>query len=143
MSLHVVILGGGLSGLAHGWFLKQAFGSELRLTLLEKASRPGGWLETRQSDEFLFEQGPRSFRAKGRGSETLALVEALGLQEELLVPDPQANRRYIYDQGRLTCLPRRWWQIPFSPLTRGWMKVALARCIDAKSGERRECADLF
>lgn len=142
MSLHFVILGGGLSGLAHGWFLKQAFGPQLRLTILEKGARPGGWLETRKGDGFLFEQGPRSFRPKGKGKETLALVEALGLQEELLAPDPEASRRYIYHQDRLIPLPRCWWQIPFSPLTRGWMK-ALWRDTSMPKGEEEQSVQAF
>lgn len=123
MSHHVVILGAGISGLATAWFLKQRLGSHVRLTLLEKESRVGGWIQTIHSQGFLFEQGPRSCRTKGTGQETLALIEALGLQDQVLAPHPDAHKRYIYQDAGLQCLPKHVWKVPFNALTRGWLKA--------------------
>ncbi len=123
MSRHIVILGAGISGLAMAWFLKQALGSHLHLTLIEKNSRAGGWIQTIQTDGFLFEQGPRSCRTQGSGQETLALIEALGLQNQVLIPHKQARNRYIYHHQRLQRMPKHLWEIPFNPLTRGWIKA--------------------
>lgn len=123
MSEHIVILGAGISGLATGWFLKQRLGEQIRLTLIEKSSRAGGWIQTIQTEEFLFEQGPRSCRTKGIGQETLALIEALELQDQVLVPHPDARNRYIYTPRGLQRLPRHLWEIPFNPLTRSWMSA--------------------
>jgi oxygen-dependent protoporphyrinogen oxidase len=123
MSRHIVVLGAGISGLAIAWFIKQHMGSNVRLTLIEKSSRVGGWIQTIQNEGFLFEQGPRSCRSKGTGQETLALIEALGVQEEVLVPQKEARDRYIYGPKGLQRLPRHLWEIPFNFLTRGWLKA--------------------
>lgn len=120
---HIVILGAGISGLAIAWFLRQRWGSHVQLTILEKSRRVGGWIHTSQTEGYLFEQGPRSCRSKGNGQETLALVEALGLQDQVITPASESHHRYIYDQNCLQCLPRHLWEVPFSPLMRGWCQA--------------------
>lgn len=99
----VLVLGGGISGLALGWFLREKYGYDIDLTILEKSDHVGGWIHTLDKDGFLFEQGPRSCRPKGPGMETLRLVEALGLEKEVIVGG--ASRRYIYRKGRLQRVP--------------------------------------
>ena len=69
MARHIIILGAGISGLATAWFLKKYADqkqSQLKITLIEKSQRAGGWIQTIQTGKFLFEQGPRSFRSKER-----------------------------------------------------------------------------
>jgi|GEM_PF-625213 len=121
--MHVAILGAGISGLATAWFLRHFFGSTIRLTVIEKNSHPGGWVETCRQEGFLFEQGARSCRSKGAGRETLALIEALGLQEQVLTPHPDARHRYLYEGQQLQRLPRHLWQVALNPLTRGWLNA--------------------
>lgn len=115
---HFVILGAGISGLSLGWFLKERYGSSISLTILEKASRCGGWIETNRSTEgFLFEQGPRSCRCS-TGLETLKLVESLGLQKEVITPSDAAKQRFLYLNQKLQPVPRHFGSFLFSPLTR-------------------------
>lgn len=120
---HIVILGAGISGLATAWFLKQRLGSQSRLTVIEKSQRPGGWIQTLQTNEFLFEQGPRSCRTKGAGHETLALIESLGLQDQVITPHSDAKTRYVYNGQHLQPFPKHMWEIPFNPLTRSCLKA--------------------
>ncbi|NGX60543.1 MAG: Protoporphyrinogen oxidase [Chlamydiae bacterium] len=103
----IVILGGGISGLSAAWFAKKKWGREASITLLEGRPRVGGWIETCQKEEFLFEKGPRGFRPKGNGKQTLALVESLGLQSEIVSCNENEKKRYISRKGKL---------VPFSPL---------------------------
>jgi len=98
---HVVILGAGISGLAAGWFLKQKYPS-LAITILEKSSRCGGWIQTMKSEEFLFELGPRSCRPSQC---TLKLIQDLHIESEVLTGHPQANRRYLYRHQTLQAMP--------------------------------------
>jgi len=119
---HFIVLGAGISGLATGWFIKQRFPDD-HLTILEKTSRPGGWIQSIHLKGFLFEQGPRSCRPQGAGLQTLALIEALGLQEEVICPAPEAHQRFIYYQNKLQPLPKRLREVPFSPLMKGWAKA--------------------
>jgi oxygen-dependent protoporphyrinogen oxidase len=128
MSHHIVILGGGISGLSCAWYLKKHWGSHIKLTILEKSNRLGGWVQTRFHEGFLFEQGPRSCRSKGAGRATLQLIEDLGLQNEVISADPLAKRRYLYTNQKLQPLPHNllsWLSSPFLvPLLRAaWRDV--------------------
>src|SRR5437762_1101962 len=96
MPRHVVILGAGISGLSSAWYLKRQHGREIDITIIEKSSRCGGWIQTIDQDGFLFEQGPRSCRPSGSGIYTLQLIEELGIQKEVIVADQDSKLRYIY-----------------------------------------------
>lgn len=102
---HYVIIGAGISGLALGWFLKQNQQENIQLTILEASKRVGGWIQTRIEDNFLFEQGPRSFRPAGTGIATLQLIESLGLQKKIIFASKAARKRYLYTDQQLCCLP--------------------------------------
>ena len=54
-----IIIGAGISGLSLGWFLREKF-PIASIKVFEKNSRPGGWIQTLTSGDFLFETGPRS-----------------------------------------------------------------------------------
>lgn len=113
----IVILGAGISGLSLGWFLKKKYGSTLDLLILEKTSRPGGWIQTQHVQDTLFDQGPRSCRTRGHGLETLKLIEELGLSDQVLPADRAAKKRYIYADKTLKALPGGWLSLLTSPWT--------------------------
>jgi oxygen-dependent protoporphyrinogen oxidase len=140
---HVIILGAGISGLATAWFLKKHFGSRIQITLLEKEARLGGWIQTVQNGDFLFEQGPRSCRTKGSGREMLHLVEGLGLQDQLIAAHSSARQRFIYRKGRLQGLPRKPLEFPFSPVMKGWMGALWLDWTASKSAEEDESVEAF
>src|SRR6266850_6812442 len=61
---HVVVVGGGVSGLATAyWVAQQAErrGAAIRTTVLESASRPGGRVWTERVDGFQIELGANGF----------------------------------------------------------------------------------
>ena len=94
----VVVIGGGVSGLACAYRLKKL---GLPVTLLEASPRVGGLVESVERGGFLFESGPQSFQ----GTETLlGLFHDLGIEDELCKADPSAPR-YILRQGRLRKIP--------------------------------------
>lgn len=102
--MRVLIVGGGIAGLSAAYFLERA-GAEGRwsgeIFLVEAAHRLGGKILTVREDGFLVEGGPDSFlRTKPDG---LALVRALGLEEELIAP--QARTVYGLRRGRLVPIP--------------------------------------
>lgn len=125
MVKRVAVLGAGISGLAAAWFLKQKFDSNVELTVMEASPRAGGWIHTLLQDDFLFEQGPRSLRVKGADQAVWDLIEQLELQDQLIVPHSDAKFRYIYHRQHLEAVPGHLWNIPFSPLTKGWLRVLL------------------
>jgi oxygen-dependent protoporphyrinogen oxidase len=97
----VVVIGGGISGLACAFRLQQL---GVRVLLLESDEIAGGLVATVEKDGFLFESGPQSFQ----GTDVLFdLIRQLGIESELLKADPQAPR-FVFLHGKLQ-------EIPMSP----------------------------
>lgn len=112
---HFVILGGGITGLATAWFLRQRYGSAIHLTVIEKTARLGGWIETARKEGFLFEQGPRGCRPIGNGVDTLQLIQSLKLEDHVIFNSPAAQKRYLYRHEKLIPLPSNLWEICRTP----------------------------
>lgn len=119
MTSRVVVIGAGISGLALGWFLRQEMGESVDLRIFESSNRCGGWIKTDHVDGFLFENGPRSCRTRGHGRETLELVEALGISDEVITASPSANRRFLYMDETLHPFPNSFISFLRSPLMNG------------------------
>ena len=94
----VVVIGGGISGLACAYQLQQA---GIPARVLEAGTRPGGMIATKEKDGFRFELGPQSFLST---QPLLKLIDALGLKDQLLHADPKAPR-YILSGGKLIPAP--------------------------------------
>uniref|UniRef100_A0A3P8NSE3 Protoporphyrinogen oxidase n=1 Tax=Astatotilapia calliptera TaxID=8154 RepID=A0A3P8NSE3_ASTCA len=105
----VAVLGGGIGGLAASYYLCKS-PQVTKVILLEASSRFGGWLwSTRRSDGAVFEHGPRGIRPAGAvGSNTLNMVDDLGLGEEILpvsYSHVASRNRYLYVNGQLHKMP--------------------------------------
>jgi oxygen-dependent protoporphyrinogen oxidase len=114
----VVVLGGGISGLATGWYLQQLGGEHLDITVVENEPQPGGWIGTVWQAGYRWERGPHSLRVHSSSHTALALIEALGLSDAVIGSAPAARRRYLWDGSALQALPGKWWQFCTSSLTR-------------------------
>ncbi|XP_060054100.1 protoporphyrinogen oxidase isoform X2 [Erinaceus europaeus] len=109
MGRPVVVLGGGISGLAACFHLTRG-ARPPKVVLVEASERLGGWIHSvRGPDGAVFELGPRGIRPAGElGARTLLLVSELGLESEVLpVPGhhPAARNRFLYVDGSLHALP--------------------------------------
>lgn len=94
----VIVIGGGVSGLACAYRLQQL---QIPCTLLESGEAPGGLAATAERNGFLFESGPQSFQA----TQSLRdLIREIGLQDELLEADGKAPR-FILRGGRMVKIP--------------------------------------
>jgi protoporphyrinogen/coproporphyrinogen III oxidase len=96
----VIVVGGGISGLACAWRLQK---SGRKVLLLEASSRAGGTIGTVREHGYLLESGPNSTLDTtpliGR------LLEELGIAGERMDAAPAARNRYILHQGKLLALP--------------------------------------
>ncbi|HET9527230.1 MAG TPA: protoporphyrinogen oxidase, partial [Pyrinomonadaceae bacterium] len=99
----VVIVGGGISGLAAAHRLLELGLARSQLTLVEGSGRLGGTLETQHRDGFLLERGPDSFISEK--PEAVALAKRLGLESQLIQTNEENRRSFIVRNGRLRPVP--------------------------------------
>lgn len=96
----VIVLGAGISGLATSYWLKK---DGFDVNILESKSEPGGAMETITKNGFTIDFGPNS------GLETTPLIsklaEEIGLKEQMIYANDEANKRYILRDGKLHALP--------------------------------------
>jgi oxygen-dependent protoporphyrinogen oxidase len=105
-TLRVVVVGGGLSGLAAAHaVIREANreGRAVRLMLLEASQRLGGNVLTERQDGFVIEAGPDSFVVTR--PHALSLCEELGLGPRLIETRPENRRVYVARNGRLVPMP--------------------------------------
>src|SRR5215831_8100288 len=105
-SPHVVIIGGGIAGLAAAYVLQErARAAEIPLacTLVEARERLGGVILTERIDGFVIEAGPDSLLTqKPWGVE---LCRQLGIGDRLIGTNDRQRKIYILWRGRLYPLP--------------------------------------
>jgi protoporphyrinogen/coproporphyrinogen III oxidase len=103
---HVVVVGGGISGLAAAWRLQQqraSDGMDYRITLLEASDLLGGKLQTEQRDGLTIEAGPDSFLSyKPAG---VQLARELGIEDRIIGTRDTGDGTFILRDGRLEPLP--------------------------------------
>src|SRR6187551_1293302 len=100
MQHHVVIVGGGISGLAAAYRLTQ---TPINVTLLEASNRLGGTIHTEHRDSFLLERGPDSFISEK--PQALELAQRLGLESQIIQTNEKYRRSFIVRTGRLRTVP--------------------------------------
>jgi oxygen-dependent protoporphyrinogen oxidase len=99
----VVIVGGGISGLALAYRLQQR-APDAEVIVLEQAARLGGTIGTERRDGFQVELGPNGF--VDNKPFALELCRDLGLSERLVPASEAARRnRYLFLDNRLHLLP--------------------------------------
>jgi oxygen-dependent protoporphyrinogen oxidase len=102
----IIVIGGGISGLAAAHRLLERSRSEeraLEVLLLEAGTRTGGVIQTKQRDGFLLEGGPDSFISEKPAA--IRLAERLGIASRLIETNPGQRRSFIVRKGRLLPVP--------------------------------------
>ena len=98
----VIIVGGGVSGLATGYWLR-ALRPELSVVVLEAGESAGGHVTSTSEEGFTVDWGPSAVHAGA--PDTQALIEALGLDSEIVPSAPGAQRRFVVRRGALVAVP--------------------------------------
>lgn len=153
-ALRVVVVGGGIAGLAAAHRLVELTaerGPALALTLVEATDRLGGTIHTERVDGFLVERGPDSFISEKPWA--LALAERLGLGPRLQGTDDRFRRTYVVHAGRLHPLPEgfllmaptRFWPVARSSLLswRGKARMALDLVLPRRQADGDESLASF
>ena len=102
----VVVIGGGISGLATALALREqaeTTGLTLRCTVLEAGLTWGGKIVTHKVGDLVTEAGPDSFLSTKPAG--LDLIAKLGLTDELINTNETGKKAFVYSGGRLRELP--------------------------------------
>lgn len=102
---HIVIIGGGITGLATAYYLQQEIERRhlpLRYTLVESSQRWGGKIDTFRKNGYVIERGPDSFLERKKYATQLCWD--LGLKDELV--NNKVGQAYIYHDHQLHPVPQ-------------------------------------
>ncbi len=102
----VVIVGGGISGLATAFSLMEQAGKaglSLRCTILESENSWGGKIVTHRIGDIVTEAGPDSFLSQKQAG--LDLCTKLGLTDQLINTNETEKKASVLHRGRLHDLP--------------------------------------
>jgi protoporphyrinogen/coproporphyrinogen III oxidase len=100
---HVVVVGGGITGLTAAYRLFQTSnGTPIDVTVIEAAAALGGKLRTGELDGIPIEEGADSFVV--RKPWAMDLCRELGLGDVLVTPVP--GGAYVWARGRLVAYPK-------------------------------------
>lgn len=105
---HIVIVGGGITGLSAAWEIQQTAGADAAVTILEAGDRWGGKVLTHTMPGpdggcFVADAGPDSLVTRKR--EIWTLARELGLEDQVINPGGEAQGTYVLDGGRPVRLP--------------------------------------
>ncbi len=100
---HIVIVGGGITGLAAARALEHRVKGALRVTLLEGSDRLGGNILTVRHNGFTVDAGPDSWVSSK--PEASKLAEDVGLGEDIIATQEGSRKVYILAGGKLLPLP--------------------------------------
>ena len=106
MTKDIIVIGGGISGLAAAHRLTELSrtgSTAYRVTLLEASDRLGGVIATEHADNLLLELGPDSYTTDKPAA--LRLCERLGLADRLIAPQQGGLKLYTVHRGALEPLP--------------------------------------
>lgn len=131
----IVIIGGGISGLAAAHRVKE-LNPSAQVTLLEASPRLGGTIQTNHRDGFLLERGPDSFISEK--PQALELAKRLGLESQIIETNETHRRSFIVRNGRLRAVPEG-----FQLLAPSRMWPFITSDIFSLAGKARMVADLF
>lgn len=102
----VVIVGGGIAGLATAFALQEqaaAAGLPLRCTVLEAGASWGGKIVTHRVGDLVTEAGPDSFLSQKPAG--LELCAKLGLTDQVINTNETGKKAFVLSRGRLHELP--------------------------------------
>ena len=104
---HIIIVGGGISGLATAFFVMEEAKNnqrEVQCTVIERDARWGGKILTNDTKDLLIEGGPDSFLTSKPWA--MELCRTLGLEDQLIPTNAENNQTFSLCRGVLRELPQ-------------------------------------
>ncbi|MEA2681536.1 MAG: protoporphyrinogen/coproporphyrinogen oxidase [Candidatus Binataceae bacterium] len=132
-SRRVAIIGGGISGLAAAFRLRELAAARempLEIAIFERGPRLGGALDTIRRDGFVIEAGADSFLSEKPAA--AKLVERLGIASELISTQEQFRKTFVVRDGHLVEIPEG-----FSLLAPTWFGALIKSPLFSTKGKLR------
>jgi oxygen-dependent protoporphyrinogen oxidase len=139
MNHRIIVVGGGISGLAAAYRLTELNEQHhlgLEIALLEAGERLGGCISTERVGDFLVETGPDSLISEKPWA--LDLCERLGLGTRLVSTNPARRGVSVVHRGRLEPLPEG-----FLLMAPTRLRSFVATRLFSRRGKLRMAAELF
>ncbi len=131
-ALPIAVIGGGITGLVAAYRLTK-LGHRVRL--FEASPRLGGVIRSERTPEgWLIESGPNSFQENSR--ETVDLLQALGLANDIVVTRPNAKKRFLVRRARLCAAPSSPPSLLTTPIFSPLGKLRVLRDLGMSARER-------
>ncbi len=131
----IVIIGGGISGLAAAHRVLE-LNKSAHVTILEASDRFGGTIQSENRDGFLIERGPDSFISEK--PHAISLAKRLGVESQLIQTNEEYRRSFIVRDGRLRAVPEG-----FQLMAPSRMWPFITSDIFSLAGKARMAADLL
>lgn len=96
----IAIMGGGISGQVSAYYARKAFPYS-EITLFEKSSKAGGWMETVHTDQFVHELGPRSIRKNAMAVEILNICDEIEIIDRVIKDNPKSMKINLIKNNEL------------------------------------------
>jgi len=125
----ILIAGAGISGLALGFSLQE---KGIDFQIVDPAEIAGGKISTIQKEGFLLDTGPNTLLAD---QIVMDFLDQLGLSEEIIFPEAQSSKRFIFRNGRFHGLSNHPLSLAFSPLLTIWDKLRIWKERNVPAGE--------
>lgn len=137
---HVLVVGGGITGLSAAWQLQQI---GLRYTLLEAAPRLGGMIQTATFDGFTAEGGPETFIT--RKPELWNLALQMGLRDRMEPISSETSGAAVLHENKVMRVPLSPLLFLTSPLLswRGKLRMMAEPFIPARTDDEDETLASF
>lgn len=118
----IAVVGSGITGLTTAYSLKK---NGFEVTVFEKNSEPGGSIKTVRDGDWLTEYGPNTILI--RDNNIADFFSEIGLDNDMIIANNEASKRYIVKNGELVPLPLSIMDAVRSPLLSNKCKLRLIK----------------
>lgn len=118
----IAVVGSGITGLSTAYSLKK---NGFDVDVFEKNSEPGGAIKSVQNGEWITEYGPNTLLV--RDKILVDLFTEIGLDDDMIVANSEASKRFIVKNGELVSTPQSMMEAVRSPLLSFKSKLRLLK----------------
>ncbi len=112
LKINTVIIGGGISGLSAGHFLKK---KKIDFVIIESNKKLGGVIQTIKKNNFTFENGPNTIL--NNNTSINQLLKDLRILNKIILPNKKANtNRYVFNNNNPIAIPTSLLKFVLTPL---------------------------